>query len=102
MNSSRDPFPVRHNEDNDHWIVTVEGKDIPCHSRDDAESISRLPNLNAEALDEDLVCADTSTKLAFLKKAKQMLALQSTYGFRCLASRDVERAVMRIKETLDK
>jgi hypothetical protein len=78
MSSSHDPFTIRHDEDNDQWIVTVEGKDIPCHSRDHAESISRLPRINAESLDETLFRADKHTKLAFLERAKPILALQSS------------------------
>ena len=101
MNGNSQSFPVEFDDAKDTWVVKMPENQVACGSEADAQCIASLPILHSEALSEDLFSADEGRRAAFRDRAKRVVQLANQYGARCVASRAVERALMRVEESLN-
>jgi hypothetical protein len=101
MNENSQALPVELDDAKNSWVVKMPENDIACGSEADAKCIASLPILHAESLSESLFSADEHHRAAFRDRAKRVVQLMNQYGARCVASRDVERALIRVEESLN-
>jgi hypothetical protein len=100
MTKSPQPFEVEFDTEKNGWSVKMPEGSILCHSEADAHCMASLPVVHAEASAHDLLDAEDRRKEAFCQTASRLVQLVNQYGARCLASRDVERAIMRVQDSL--
>jgi len=93
-------FPVCFNETAGEWVVKMPDREVTCALKSEARAIAAIPVLLREALELDLDPDDEDRSRAFVRQAKETVRVVNLYSVRCLASRDLERAVTRLEQTL--
>ena len=102
MMKSAQAFEIEFEAEKKKWLVKMPEGCIACSSETDAHCIASLPILHAEASAHNLLNAEDRRKEDFCERGKRLIQLVNQHGARCLASRDVERAIMKVEKTIRK
>ena len=93
-------FPVCFNEAAGEWVVKMPDRDIACALESEARAIAAIPVLREEMHTLELDPEHEDRNRAFLRQAKETVRVVNLYSVRCVASRDLERAVTRLEQEL--